>query len=109
MDVEVEVLFMIGTIPSRDLTDLLGLYMSGLGPDLWPSRSLIPPLLLAGELAGVLVAKVAPGPLGGCLRGAGPSRGYKVGRVSSRFLLPSLKSWSSHSSIRAIRRWGGCV
>ena len=109
MDIEVDVLSTIGRVPSRDLTDLLGLYKSVVDPDLLPSRALIPSLLLAGELAGVLVVEVALEPLGGCLRGAGFSRGYKVGRVSSRFLRPSLKSWSSHSSIRAIRRGGGCV
>ncbi len=53
---EVEVQSGVGTLPSRDLTGLLGLYVSALGPVLCPNRSLIPPLFLVGEFAGAQIA-----------------------------------------------------
>ena len=100
----------VGRVPNRDLTDLLGILVlcrSAAAKDLLPRRALIPPVLLTGEFAGVLVGEVVLELLGGCLRGHGLRRGYRVGRVSSRFLRPSLKSLSCHSSMRAIRRGNG--
>ena len=82
-----------GRIPKRDLTGFFRVIPLGWAvavAGLLPRRALIPIVALTGELVGVLVGEDVLDLLGECLRGLGRKRGYKVGRVSSRFLRASL-------------------